>query len=157
MSAGPQWITAAEANSQYGELVMTDPVVFTNDQILGSADTALMILSPTSVPNYSGFPTEIFIPISAFCYLDASAGAYDGDMTFQLFNSEGNQLSQGGGTVVQAAGIFGVDVGACSLWPIRSDNIHDNGVYLSADADPLWGGNAANTLTVTLYYLKKTI
>ncbi len=158
-------------------LLKTATVTLTNAQIKALPTTPVVIVPATEVLGYSGFPTTIFLVSKALLRLDCSAGIYTNvDNDSNILLCWGSDASTDIGI---AAAIRDDTTSTPSIFPstfdfiggsdptkavasfllsegfFLTDGLQDNAValFIHNTLGNFTGGNAANTLKVTVYYM----
>lgn len=182
-----QWAALVRINSDSGEEdIMLSATVTLTDAQIKDVGTPFVIIPATEVLGYNGAPTQIPVPLSAVIRLDNSAGEYGNvgvstfvialgsDWSLNFLSVQAGNLTGAGAVHTYITSPF--DPNTSDNVPVDSDphvhaitvpftgidltdNIEDNAIAIvlsNSDGD-LTGGNAANSLKVTVFYVLMTL
>jgi hypothetical protein len=145
-------------------------VTLTDTQIKAMDDThAVPIIAATQTLSYAGSPARVYVPIYATALLNNAAGAYTNTpltMGLQLCWGSDFSVQVGVGQLSQDVNVYNaftnpvsdslIDFPPTALQVSQlAANLNDNGLYIAwkGGAGPLTGGNVANSMTVTVWYV----
>ncbi len=165
MSAELSWVTRSQV-SEFG-LIKSATITLTDDQIKASPITPIVIVPATETLNFSGFPAMLPKIISAFFVLDATAGAYSGDLDTLLliYGSDGSGSNVGVTRKIDAngnasgVGLTNEAIKQMASFTIGEDNVSSDGFLDNAVSLLMHGGGTisdgdpANTMDVTVHYI----
>lgn len=156
-------------------VLLTATVTLDNDQIKALPTTPVVIVPATEVLDYVGMPTELPVPFMATMTFDTSAGAYTNVTTDHVpyfivaFGADWSwsatvrtiELIPDSADVKFAwlppdtqTGVLSPDFTAAETF--GADSLQDNALVVACNngaSGDFTGGNAANTLKVTVYYV----
>jgi len=169
----PQWVDESELTGEATEVtVFSLTVELTNAEIIALPVTPIVIVPPTEILNYEGFPTRLQIPLFGFTlatniaveYSNVHAGVQwfinlgsDNSFTFSGPLKGSAIAGTGGVTWFSPAQITGTSEGAtiAAFGSNLNNSLLDNAIVLAVNNQGngiFEGGDAANSLIVTVLY-----
>jgi len=160
-------------NGGFGSITSVRVVI--GDAAIKAMDNTapVTLVPPTQTLNYVGSPAVVFVPVRAIAILDDAAGGYTGTpipMGLVLCWGNDDSVDVATGLWAGLTDVHDAFAGTSpdqlidfppSALPVShlAGNLHDNGLYIlwNGVGGPLTGGNAANTLTVTVEYQTFTV
>lgn len=172
----------AEISTGGGVQTVYSQTVTLTDAQIKAVGTPVVVIPSTETLNYSGAPTEFFLPVSAYAILDSRGGAYTNiDAAASIKLGFGSDMSADATGLARLTGSGTFQEAKVSIVPFAvppsqyddafsfygstdprpiTDNWQDNAIVVyasNASAGAFTGGNAANSLKVVVNYIVVTL